>query len=391
MKKKLVTILVALSAGALVFTGCGKKASDDKKAADSAESASTQTTDKSSQEAPKDDGLPIVEEEDAKKCIEVGDYKGLKLDKTVTAVTDQDVDDAVKSNYSNTPIKDEPAQTGDTAYVSYVGKIDGKEFDGGTADSVPLTLGSKSFIDGFEEGVTGMKQGETKDLNLTFPDPYESNKELSGKPVVFTVTVSSVTRPFTELTEDWVKEYTDSASVDEYKSTVKKQLTDQADATDENSLKNTAWQQVLDNSKVKQYQKSVIESSRKEMEDYITQYAAMSGTDLEGYKKQAGISDEDYEAQLKQGAKETAKSKMAMKVISEKEGLKKEDQEYKDLLAETAKEYNVSEEDLIKQIGQEQVDEYIESERIMKRILDSADITEVPAESKDTASTSADK
>ena len=109
------------------------------------------------------------------------------------------------------------------------------------------------------------------------------------------------------------------------------------------------------------------------------------------FRSQAGISDEDYEAQLKQGAKETAKSKMAMKVISEKEGLKKEDQEYKDLLAETAKEYNVSEEDLIKQIGQEQVDEYIESERIMKRILDSADITEVPAESKDTASTSADK
>lgn len=396
MKKKLVTILAVLCTGALVFSGCGKKDSKEK---NTTSSASTQTKDKDkdggkssdSQEVPKDDDLPIVDEKDVTKCIEIGDYKGLKLEKTVTQVTDKDIDDAVKSNYSNTPIKDEPAKMGDTAYISYVGKIDGKEFDGGSADSVPLTLGSKSFIEGFEEGVVGMKAGDTKDLNLTFPDPYESNKDLAGKPVVFTVTVGNVTRPFTELSEEWVKQYTKSSNIDEYKDTIKKQLTDQAAATDENALKNVAWQKVLENSNVKQYQKEELESSKKEMEDYISQYAAMMGTDLDGYKKQAGISDEDYETQLIVGAKETAKSKMAMKAIAEKEKFTKKDQEYKDLLAKTAKEYGVSEDDFIKQIGQDQVDAYIESERIMKVILDSAEIKEVPAETKDTASTSSDK
>ncbi len=95
---------------------------------------------------------------------------------------------------------DATVQKGDTADIAYVGKVDGKEFDGGSSDSYNLVIGSGTFIDGFEDGVIGMKTGETKDLNLKFPDSYQST-DLAGKDVVFTVTVNAFTRPQKTLTD----------------------------------------------------------------------------------------------------------------------------------------------------------------------------------------------
>lgn len=392
MKKKIVTLMLCLSMGALVLSGCDKKESkNNSSSSSSSENASSEnssSTSDSSTAAIQDDGIPVVDEEDVFKCVELGEYKGLKLEKTVTPVTDQDVEDAIISNYSNTTIEDEPCKEGDTVTIAYVGKMDGKEFEGGSTDEAYITLGSSGYIDGFDDGVIGMKTGETKDLNLTFPDPYENNKDLSGKPVVFTVTVKSITRPFTELTEDWVKKYTDYSNIEEYRKGMKKEVEDQSAATDENTLKSTTWDQIVKDSTVKQYQKSEVEAARTEMESWITQYAQMMGTDLEGYKEQTGVSDEEFEAQLQAGAKSTAKSRMIMKAILEKEELSKDDQEYKDILAKTAKEFKMTEEELIEQNGQEQVDQFIESERVMKLILDSATVKEVPAETEDAAASS---
>ncbi|WP_230398336.1 trigger factor [Novisyntrophococcus fermenticellae] len=380
MKKKCVLLLLCLSVGAVVFTGCGKK---EKNNDSSTSVSSTSESASDSAQTPEDDGIPVVDEEDVMKCIELGEYKGLKLEKTVTSVTDQEVEDTITSNYSNTTITDEPCQKGDTVYIAYVGKLDGKAFDGGSTDGTSITLGSSGYIDGFDDGVIGMKAGETKDLNLTFPDPYEGNKDLSGKAVVFTVTVNNISRPFSELTEDWVKKYTQSASIDEYRSTIKKQLEDQAVTSDESALKQSTWEKVMNDCTVTQYQKSEVDAARKEMENWMTQYAQMMGTDLDGYKQQSGLSEEEFEAQMNAGAKSSAKSKMIMKAIAQNEGIKQDGKDYKDMLAKTAKEFNMTEEELIEQNGQDQVDAYIESELVMKVILDSATITEVPAEAKD--------
>ena len=387
MKKKIVTLMLCLSMGALVLSGCDKKESkNNSSSSSSSESTSAESsssTSSNSTAANQDDGIPVADEEDILKCIELGEYKGLKLEKTITPVTDQEVEDTITSNYSNTTIEDEPCQEGDTVFIEYVGKMDGKEFEGGSSSGTSIMLGSSGYIDGFDDGVIGMKAGETKDLNLTFPDPYENNKDLSGKPVVFTVTVNNISRPFSELTEDWVKQYTEYSSIEEYRKGMKKEVEDQAAVSDESALKTATWNQIVESCTVKQYQQSEIDSARTEMEEWITQYAQMMGTDLEGYKQQSGMTDEEFEAEMQSGAKATAKSRMIMKAIVEIEGLSKDDQEYKDILAKTAKEYKMTEEELIEQNGQEQVDQYVESERVMKRILDSATITEVPAEAKD--------
>lgn len=385
MKKKIIVLMLCLSVGTLAFTSCGKKDKSDSSSVSISEDSSSASGDESSS-LPEDDGIPIEDEEDVLACLELGKYRGLEVEKTVTTVTDQEVEDVITSNYSNTTITDEPCQEGDTVYISYEGKMNGEVFEGGSTDGTSITLGASGYIDGFDDGVIGMKTGETKDLNLTFPDPYQNNEELSGKPVVFTVTVYNISRPYTELTEEWVKKYSDSSSIEEYRAAIRKNLEDQAAASDESMLKNNVWSQIVESTTIKMYQKSEIDAAKKDMEDYMTQYAQMMGTDLAGYIEQMGMSEEEYEANLLVSAKSTAKGNMILKAIAKTEEFTKDDSEYKEVLEKVLEQFGTTEEALLEEYGQDRVDLIVNSERVMNVILDSATIKEVPAETKDNAS-----
>lgn len=218
-------MLLLMTLGAASVSGCGKNnttssssvssaSSTSASSASDASSAGSTSSDSTASEeyaSPSDvDGIPVVDEEvDPAECVTLGDYKKLTLEKKVEQVTDDDVQTAIMAETAVT--MDDPdatVQKGDTADIAYVGKVDGKEFDGGSSDSYNLVIGSGTFIDGFEDGVIGMKTGETKDLNLKFPDSYQST-DLAGKDVVFTVTVNAFTRPAEnidgwELDDAWV-------------------------------------------------------------------------------------------------------------------------------------------------------------------------------------------
>lgn len=388
MKKKVIMLMLCISVGVMSLAGCGN---DGKESKSSSSTSSSSSSSASAFSGVEDDGLPIVEEEDVLKCLELGQYKGLELKKTVTTVTDAQIEETIASKLGNTVIEDEPCQIGDNVYISYVGKIDGKEFEGGSTEGTAITLGSSGYIDGFDDGVVGMKPGETKDLNLTFPDPYNNNKELSGKPVVFTVTVNYISRAFTELTDEWVQKYTNYDNVDAYRAELKKQLEEQAAASDDSALKDTAWNTIVNSTKIKQYQKSEFDTAKSEMEAYLTSIAQMMGTDLEGYKSQTGMSDEEFDKDITASAKAAAANYMIIDAIEKTEGFTKEDPEYKEALAQAASEYGMSEDELIESYGQDNVDKHVVRQRVMNMILDTAKITEVPAENSDSSSSSSEK
>lgn len=221
--------------------------------ASSAGSTSSDSTASEEYASPSDvDGIPVVDEEvDPAECVTLGDYKKLTLEKKVEQVTDDDVQTAIMAETAVT--MDDPdatVQKGDTADIAYVGKVDGKEFDGGSSDSYNLVIGSGTFIDGFEDGVIGMKTGETKDLNLKFPDSYQST-DLAGKDVVFTVTVNAFTRPAEnidgwELDDAWVAKNTDYSTVEEYRAGKRAELEAANETTAENNLQDDAMKQVAD-------------------------------------------------------------------------------------------------------------------------------------------------
>lgn len=170
---------------------------------------------------------------DMSEYVKVAEYKGLAYDASKLKVTDSDIMDAIEDDLSKTQevewAKKGVVKDGDTVNIDYSGKMDGKTADGTVAENQQLTIGSNSFIEGFESGLIGKKVGSTVVLDLKFPNPYPNNPDYAGKPIEFTVKINSVkTVKLPKLTDKWVKENTRFASLKEYKAQVKEDLEEQA-------------------------------------------------------------------------------------------------------------------------------------------------------------------
>ena len=231
MKKKLAVLAAGICALSLFLTGCSGEISND--------------------------------------YVTITKYKDVEIDKVdADAVSDNDVEaqinSVLQSKSTTTEVTDRAAQTGDTVTIDYEGKKDGVAFDGGTANNYELTIGSGTFIDGFEDGIIGMKKGQTKDLDLTFPEEY-SSEELAGQEVVFKVTLQSFKRA-PELTDDWAAKNTDCKTAEEYRKEIRTTLEDEAKTSAQNTLRETAWNTVLSASEVKEYPQDDLDTAALELQ-----------------------------------------------------------------------------------------------------------------------------
>ena len=281
MKKKTYLVVLALCT-ALAITACGTSADnkgetkstaetqDTADKTDSAESGSD--SDKNSKDTASGD-TRLVSVDDVSKYITIGQYKGLTLDNSVEAVTDDMVDGRVQEELQNKAeeVTEGTVQNGDIVTINYVGTKDGVAFDGGTANNYELTIGSGTFIDGFEDGIIGMKKGQTKDLDLTFPEEY-SSEELAGQEVVFKVTLQSFKRA-PELTDDWAAKNTDCKTAEDYKKEIRKTLEEEAKTSAQNTLRETAWNTVLSASEVKEYPQDDLDTAKTEFKTLYENYA----------------------------------------------------------------------------------------------------------------------
>lgn len=200
----------------------------------------------------KEEDMKYLKDFDPSKYVTLGDYKNMNITIKKNEVTDEDVDSYINyllaANESYVDITDrDVAQNGDVANIDYVGKKDGVAFDGGTATGFDLDLGSGVFIDGFEDGVVGMKVGETKELNLTFPETY-SNEELAGADVVFTVTLNAIKEAvIPELTDEYVKSLDNGlATVEEYKADIRKTMEDSYASSRESEIEQAITDKLLE-------------------------------------------------------------------------------------------------------------------------------------------------
>ena len=217
-------------------------------------------------------------------------------------VTDEDIQEAIDKALEELaePVDlDENAtvEDGDTVVMDYVGKLDGEAFEGGSAtdSSHEVLLENSTFIDGFDAGLVGMKAGETKDLNLTFPDPYEKNPDLAGKAVVFTVTIDSIERTKApELTDTLVTENPnifgkDISTADAYREQVKKDLKEGYEAENKTKLINAAWKDVLESSTYTSYPDGLVDEYTDTLLDYYEHtVAAANEMHLKEYVKEQG-------------------------------------------------------------------------------------------------------
>lgn len=382
-KKTAVLILCALMAAGLA--ACGGSSGENSSSV-SGESTGTSEVSSSSQE----DAImsiPLEEGDDWKleDCIVLGDYKGLRLTKTVGQVTEEEVDSYIQSQATAEEVTDENAavQDGDTVNIDYVGKIDGKEFDGGSAQGSVLVIGSDTFIDGFEDGLIGMKKGETKDLNLTFPDDY-GNTDVAGKAVVFTVTLNSISRA-PEQDDAWVSSYTDGkyTSMDDYRAYMKESLQEGNDEAADQQLNSDAWEQIEKTCTFLKLPKSYVEEGSEEFEKNVTSQAEQYNATLDDFITQNGLTAEKYKTRKEQYGRYTAESRLLLEALMQAEQLTDDSQEYKDALSETEKAWGMTEDALKEQYGEDTLKQYVETQMVLDKVIGYAEVTEVQTDGTD--------
>lgn len=374
MKKKFLAVALCVCLGMSVF-GCSKGSDSEK----DSEETTTSGSDESAASEPAYTEEDLVDDTGAElnvlDYVELAAYTGLDLTKEVTEVTDEDVQSQMEDEAVELISDDAVVADGDITVIDFTGKLDGVAFDGGTGSDYQLEIGSNSFIDGFEDGLIGVKKGDTVDLNLTFPETYKNNEELAGKDVVFTVTVKNIKRKPAELTDEWFSSNTKYGTVEEYRAETRKLLEESADSDAQYNLEEAALDSVVSNSNVKKYFKSLIEDGEGQYENYINTYATYYGMDFSEFLEAQGMSETDYEnTKSKQGAA-YAEVAMVVNAIAEDAGLSPEDEEYKTILSDLASQYNMDADTFQSAYGESVVRMSVMSEYVMGYITSNSNVT----------------
>lgn len=371
MKKKVYLMILTLCI-AFAGTACGTKEKAAEETKISEEKAEEKEDTKKSGE-----GTRLVSVKDIDKYITIGQYKGLSLEKVVETITDTEVEGSISQDLAMTKeeVKDGVVEEGDTVVVNYVGTENGKEFNGGSAENQEITIGSGGYIPGFEDGILGMKKGETKDVPLTFPEDY-IEPSMAGKDVVFKITLQSFKRA-PELNDDWVAKNTDFKTVEEYKENKKKLLQKSAEQMAESILYQNAWNQVYEASEVKEYPEKDVEEAYAEFETQIKSYAKQGGMELEDYLESQQVSKEAFETQCQEYAEARVKQNLILQGIMDAEGMTLEDKESLAVQDELIQNYGVKDlAALVDTYGQTSVDTTIGLIRVERFIAENANIEE---------------
>ncbi len=341
----------------------------------------------------------------ASNFVEPCDYSAIPVEEAAPSVSEDYANYVVQYQLSSSATTEEitdrdDVEDGDIVNIDYVGTKDGEEFDGGSATGYDLTIGSGSFIDGFEDGLIGHKVGETVDLDLTFPEDYSSS-DLAGQSVVFTVTINKIQQKVTpELTDEWVvsQDISGVSTVDEYNDYVYDQLMQQAQSSYDSDVQNKLAQYVVENSTYLQDPpQKMIDRLVESAKSYYTNYATQYGMELDDFLTTfLGADEENPEQVLTDNATDSAKELLVMKAIADKEGLNPSRTEFNTQLSSYAAQAGYSSvDDFKKSEDAESVRESLMLQNVLEFLQKSAVVSEpsdedaVDTESTDAGSTEA--
>ena len=294
--------------------------------------------------------------------VKLGKYKELKVKKEKVKVTKEEVEHEVGhilERYAELVSKDGAVEEGDTAVIDFKGFKDNEAFDGGTAEGYSLEIGSHSFIPGFEEGVIGMKKGESKDINLTFPEDYMA-KDLAGRDVVFNVTVHDIKkRVVPELDEEFFKDL-DMEGVsnkEELEKVIEEEIKVQKEHQVENKFVEDLLAKASSNMTI-ELDQELIDAETDRMYKEFVQRLSMQGVNEELYFAYSGAKKEDILKEMSKEAEIRLKYRYLLEAIAKEEKIEVSDEEAHHELHHMCEHYHMTEEDLMKEIGSLEVVKY---------------------------------
>lgn len=286
--------------------------------------------------------------------VELGDYKGLSIEKQDREVTDEEFNQAIEdavSRQAELTVNEGEIAEGDVVNINFDGYVDGEAFEGGQAEGYDLEIGSGSFIPGFEEQLIGLKANDSKDVVVTFPEEYHA-EELAGKEATFKCEVNEVkSKEIPELDDELAQELDESVStVDEYKEKLRKDLEEakvnQAEATE----KEEAITKATDNAKV-DIPEAMINTELDRMMQEFEQRISQQGLNLELYYQFSGQSEEELKAQMKEDAEKRVKTNLTLRAIADAENIEVSDADVEAEFAKMSEQFGLSVEDIKATLG----------------------------------------
>ena len=281
--------------------------------------------------------------------VVLGQYKGLSYTRLSEEVTDEDIENKIQYDLENhstqTEVTDRAVQNGDWVNIDFVGKVDGVVFENGSAEDYDIEIGAGRMIPGFEEGIIGIAIGETKTINVTFPEEYPNNPDLASKPATFDITVNSIkVTVLPELTEEFVKETLGYDSIDVYRSTVRSNLEESARQNAESQKFTDIRDTALNNATFKKDLTEDITKTKTAMiNNYNSMFSQMYGIDAATYYNYVyGMSAEQFDSYMESQAKPETQYYYLLSAVVEAEKITPTDAEIEEYTNTLLSDYNVS-------------------------------------------------
>ena len=276
--------------------------------------------------------------------VELGEYKGVEVTKADAEVTDADVEEELKKvqdqNSRTVSVEDRAVKDGDMTVIDFEGFIDGEAFEGGKGENYPLTIGSHSFIDTFEEQMIGMNIGEEKELNVTFPEDYHA-ENLKGKPATFKVTVKEIKeKQLPELDDDFAQDVSDFDTLAEYKDDLKKKIAERKESEAKAKKESEAIEKVVEAAKMDIPQAMIDTQVNRMLEDFAMRLQ-QQGLFVEQYFQYTGMTADKIMEEMKPEAVKRIKNSLVLEAVAKAENIEVSEEEFEAELQKMADMYKM--------------------------------------------------
>ena len=343
------------------------------------------------------DGFTFLAKVTVRPEVKLGEYKGLTAEKDEVSVSDEDVDNELKpyiARATRMVTVEREAKNGDTAVIDFEGFKDGVPFEGGKAEKYSLELGSGSFNPGFEDQVAGMKAGEEKDVNVTFPEDYGA-KDLAGAPVVFKVKVHEVQeKQVPVLDDEFAKDVSEFDTLEAFKKDLADKVKARKETSAENMFKNALIQQVVENMEV-EIPDAMVDYEADKLVNNYAQRVTSQGMPFEQYLAMMGMTMEQMKEQAKEQALHQVQSDLALGAIVEAEKIEISDEDVDAAIKRLAEQYGMTEEQVKSALNIEDLKKDLAREKAANTVFDSAKVgksaEEKPKRTRKTTKKAAEK
>ncbi|MBQ6886418.1 MAG: trigger factor [Lachnospiraceae bacterium] len=310
--------------------------------------------------------------------VKLGKYKGVKIEKIETEVTEEEVTAALEKERENNArtisVEDRAVKDGDMTVIDFEGFVDGVAFEGGKGENYPLTIGSGAFIPGFEEQLVGAELNKETEVNVTFPEDYHA-EDLKGKAAVFKCTVKEIKeKELPELDDEFASEVSEFDTLDEYKEDLKKKLAERKEAEAKNKKEEAVIDAIINDSEM-DIPEAMLETQQRQMVEEFAQRLQMQGLSLEQYFQFTGLDVQMMLEQVKPQAEKRIKSRLVLEAVAEAEKFEVTEEELNDEFARMGEMYQMDVEkvkELLDDYQKDQIKKDLEIQKAVDFVVENA-------------------